>query len=57
MAQVAVSKEILNLKGIKLLFVIDNLHWPYFSLFCDQSCRTSFFKDADLWQHKFDFAG
>lgn len=52
---VAISEEILYFKGIKLFFVPDYLHGIIFSLFGDKSGWCSFFKDAYLGEHEFNF--
>ncbi len=56
-SDIPVSKEILDLEGIKFLFVLDNLYWGSFSLFSEESYWCTFLKDADLWEEISDFTG
>ena len=52
---IPISKEILDLEGVKLFFVLYDLYWSSFSLFCEKSDRSSLLKDADFWEKESNF--
>jgi hypothetical protein len=52
---ISVSKEILDLEGVKLFFVLNDLNWSSFSLFCEKSDRSTLLEDADFWEEESDF--
>jgi hypothetical protein len=56
-SDVSISEKILNLEGVKLFFVLNDLHWTYLSLFCDEGSWRSLLKDAYLRDHELDFSG
>jgi hypothetical protein len=54
---VPVSEEVLDLEGVELLLVLDDLHWPSFPLLGDEGDWRSLFEDADFWHHELDLPG
>jgi hypothetical protein len=52
---VTIGEEILDFKGIQLLFMFDDLHGQVFFLFGDESGRSTTFKDAYFRDEKLDF--
>jgi hypothetical protein len=53
---IPVREEILNLEGVELLLVADDLHWACLALLGDKRGGGALLEDADFWHHELDFA-
>jgi len=56
MTNVSVRKKILYFKGVQLLFIFYNLHRTCFTFFRYESDGRTFFEEAKLRDHEFDFS-